>query len=208
MREDIGHMAYALAKMTSRRNSNSIVPWLVMAGIVALAVLALRLEGQRWWCACGGARPWISNVWTEHCSRHLADPYTLTHVSHGLIFFAALAWLRPKWSLAARLCISIGIAALWEVVENSSFVIDRYRNHTMSVEYLGDSVANALGDIAACVLGFAFAHRFGLLAALLAFFAMEVALAIMIRDNLTLSTLMLIHPFEGIKAWQMAGRLP
>jgi hypothetical protein len=184
----------------------SIWPWLVLAGVLVATILSLRFEGQRWWCACGQSFLWVSDVWTQHCSRHIADPYSLTHVSHGLIFFTVLAWLRPKWSLAWRLSISVGIAAAWEVFENSSFVINRYRNHTMSVEYLGDSVANCLGDILSCILGFIIAWRVGLIASIVSFVAMELVLLLLIRDNLTIGTLMLIHPFEAIKAWQMAGR--
>ena len=183
-------------------------PFLAIAATGCSVLVAHRLEGQRWWCACGESGLWVSNVWTKHCSRHLADAYTLTHVSHGLIFFAGLAWLRPKWTIGWRLAIGVGIAAAWEIIENSAFVINRYRNHTMSVEYLGDSVANSLGDILACVAGFEIARRFGLWVALAVFLALELVLAFLIRDNLTLSTLMLIHPFEAIKAWQMAGRGP
>lgn len=183
----------------------SAAPWVVIACVSCLTVMLLRLEGQRWWCACGEARLWIGDVWTNHCSRHLADAYTLTHFSHGLIFYAVFAWLLPKWSIGWRLCASIALAAAWEVFENSSFVINRYRDNTMSVEYLGDSVINSLGDILACVLGFYFARRFGMLAALLAFIAIEVALMLAIRDNLTVGTLMLAWPIEFIKEWQMAG---
>lgn len=157
-------------------------------------------------CVCGEPRLWVSNVWTNHCSRHLADAYTFTHFSHGLIFFSVFALLRPKWSIAWRLCASILLACAWEVFENSSFIINRYRDNTMSVEYLGDAVINSLGDVAACVLGFIFAQRFGIVAAIGTFIAIEILLMLTIRDNLTVGTLMLVFPIDAIKQWQAAGQ--
>lgn len=187
-------------------SKNSFAPWFAIGCTVCLAIMALRLEGQRWWCACGEPRLWIGNVWTNHCSRHLADAYTLTHFSHGLIFFTLFALLRPKWSIAWRLFASVLLASAWEVLENSSFVIDRYRDNTMSVEYLGDAVLNSLGDVAACVLGFLFAKRFGIIAAMVTFIVIEIVLMLVIRDNLTVGTLMLVFPVDAIKQWQLAGQ--
>jgi len=179
--------------------------FLALAAVLAAATVALLVEGRRWWCACGQPWPWITDVWTSHCSQHGADPYSLTHVSHGLIFYSVLAWLRPRWGFEWRLCIAIAIAAAWEVLENSPLVIERYRAATMSLEYLGDSIGNALGDIAACGVGFYLARWLGLAWSAAAFAASELILLALMRDNLTLNVLMLIYPVEGIKEWQSAG---
>lgn len=181
-------------------------PWVGVGALLVLSVVALRVEGQPWWCACGEPGPWITDVWTRHCSQHWADPYSITHVSHGLIFYALFAWLTPRLRLGWRLAGAVAIATLWEIVENSPPVIERYRTATMSLEYLGDSVANGVGDTLSCVLGFFIAHRAGLLAAAAIFVATELLLLWLIRDNLTLNVVMLLWPLDAVKAWQSAGQ--
>jgi hypothetical protein len=36
--------------------------------------------------------------------------------------------------------------------------------------------------------------------------AMEVGCVLWVRDNLTLNIIMLVHPMEALKTWQMAGQ--
>ena len=163
-----------------------------------------------WWCDEGDWAFWIGDVWTPHCSQHWADPYTITHMSHGLIFWTVLwFWAKwfPKWSVPMRwrLCVAVGIAAAWEVLENSAFIINRYRTVTMSLDYMGDSVANAIGDVIACGIGFVFAKWAGWKWAMAVFVLTEVALLLVMRDNLTLNVIMLIWPIEAIKQWQSPG---
>lgn len=96
-------------------------------------------------------------------------------------------------------------ACSWEILENSTFVIERFRTSTVSLHYGGDSVTNSLGDIASCFLGFFIARKLGLRRALAIFVAVELVLLFTVRDNLTLNILMLIHPVEAVKAWQVSG---
>ena len=181
-----------------------------------LTVIALRLEGRRWWCACGQPALWKSDVWSSHCSQHLLDPYSFTHFSHGLIFcgvFTLLAGLLQRrfgrtLSVPWQLCVSVVVAALWEIAENSPFVIERYRSATMSLDYLGDSIANSLGDIGCCALGFVAARKLGWVRSLIVFVVIELVLLAWIRDNLTLNVVMLVWPIHAIKAWQTAGHVP
>jgi len=95
------------------------------------------------------------------------------------------------------------IECLWEVIENSEFIIHRYREVTISLGYEGDSVINSLGDIGCCIFGFFLAHYLGLRRSLLVFAATELLLLLTIRDNLTLNVLMLVCPVDAVKAWQM-----
>ena len=180
--------------------------WGVILLVIAAAVLQLRLEGRRWWCAGGRPMFWVHDIWSEHNSQHLADPYSLTHFSHGLIFFVVL-WLIPYfrgWSFSWRLCIATAIEAAWEVLENTPMVINRYREATISLGYTGDTIVNSLGDIGACMLGFFVASRLGWKGALILLVALELVLLFWIRDNLALSVVMLLYPLDAIRDWQMA----
>jgi hypothetical protein len=92
--------------------------------------------------------------------------------------------------------------ALWEVFENSAFVIERYRTATMAQGYSGDTIANSLGDILSCALGFVLARRLGFRGSIFLFLATEAVLLLWIHDSLLLNVVMLIHPIDAIKAWQ------
>jgi hypothetical protein len=182
-------------------------PWAIVAATLLATAALLRTQGRRWWCVCGHPWLWVGDIWTRHNSQHLLDPYSLTHVSHGLIFFAALS-IRPFRRIPAlwRLAIAVGIEAAWELIENSHFIIDRYRHATISLGYTGDTIANSLGDIAYCILGYLLATRLGAGRSLLLVLLIELLLLIWIRDNLTLNVLMLFHLVHSIQHWQMAGR--
>ena len=54
-------------------------------------------------------------------------------------------------------------------------------------------------------LGFLMASRWRWWLSLAALVVMEVGCLVWVRDNLTLNIVMLVHPIEAIKAWQMAG---
>lgn len=171
--------------------------------LFGLATLALRLEGRRWWCRCGRPFLWSVGVRSPHTSQHLGDPYTWTHLLHGLAFHALLRPLARWIGPGGRLTLALALEAVWEILENSPIIIERYRRGTVSLGYVGDSVANSLGDIAACGLGLLLAAKLPVRWSVLIFLGVEAALLIAYRDNLTLNVLMLVWPIEAIKAWQM-----
>src|SRR5438874_5245296 len=129
-------MSEALAEAPAARRGRPMVrcatcwqrtaPWLAIVFLLTLTAFQLHHQGRRWWCACGQPFLWAGDVWSEHNSQHLFDPYSFTHILHGFVFWGLLALvcrrLHPVW----RLCIAVGLAAIWEVVENSAFVIERY----------------------------------------------------------------------------------
>ena len=96
----------------------------------------------------------------------------------------------------------------WEILENSPIIINRYREATIALGYVGDSVFNSVSDIFFAALGFLFAWRARLWVTVAVILAMEFGTLLVTRDNLTLNIVMLIHPLDAIKAWQMAGRPP
>jgi len=186
-------------------HSSTLWFWLATLGLFALTILALRMEGRRWWCSCGRLFPWSGDVHSRHNSQHLADPYTFTHVLHG-IALCGLFWLvARRVSLRWRFWLATLVECLWEIVENSGPVIERYRAATIAIGYQGDSVANSLGDILACAAGFVLASRIGWRASVVVFIATELVLLVWIRDDLLLNIIMLVYPSETIKAWQMGN---
>lgn len=180
--------------------------WLfVAAAIFAAQVAALRLMGQPWICDCGVVKLW-GVAGTSDNSQQIADWYTLSHVVHGLLFWGAL-WLAlpARVGLAPRLAIAVAVEAAWELFENTDFVINRYRDATISLDYFGDSVLNSAFDTIWMALGFLIASRLSWKAGLAVVLALELAAAVAIRDNLTLNILMLLAPSEAVKAWQAGG---
>ncbi len=174
-----------------------------VTAIVLVTTLVVRLEGRLWFCKCGELLFVIASAWSSHTSQHLFDPYSLTHVQHGLVFYWALHWLLPRTSWQTRLVAATAIEAAWEMVENSPFVIDRYRTATASLDYTGDTVVNVLGDLLSCVIGFAIAKRLGWRGSLALFVVVEASLLALIRDSLLMNVLQLFYPVEWLKQWQM-----
>lgn len=175
----------------------------VVGALVLAFVGLLYLEGRPWWCKYG------LGFWTAvstHCtSQHFLDPYSLSHVLHGVIFYWLLRPFALKAGLAWRMVVAVLAEIGWELLENSPWVIERYRQNTVAFDYSGDSILNSLGDTLAAAAGFAFAARFSWRASLALFMTFELWLLVLARDNLTLNVLMLIFPIEAIKQWQMGG---
>ena len=178
---------------------------LASLAIVAVAAGVLYAMGQIPMCKCGTIKLWHGGRGDSEMSQHLTDWYSYSHVLHGIIFYWLLSIVaKGRLSVAARLVIAMGLEAGWEIFENTPFIINRYRAQTMSRDYFGDSIVNSVGDMLAILVGFLLAARLPAWVTVALLIATEVILLILIKDNLTLNVIMLIHPVEWIKQWQMA----
>lgn len=182
-----------------------IRPWAVLAGALAvIAAMAMTLLGMGRvpMCTCGTLKLWHGVVFSAENSQHLTDWYTFTHVVHGVVFYALLWLVAPRWPIATRFLVALVTEASWEVLENTDFIINRYREVTISLDYFGDSVVNSAMDVIAMAAGFAAAARVPWPITVLAALGLELFLAWAIRDNLTINILMLIYPLDGVRQWQ------
>ena len=184
----------------------------LLAVALWLAIGAILLAmGRVAICTCGTVKLWWGVVQSAENSQHIADWYSFSHVIHGLLFyfFAHVLWRRWKllggkpavWALP----IAVAFEGLWELLENSPLIIDRYRAVTVSFGYEGDAVINSLSDIGFMALGFWIASKLPWKASLALAVAFELFTLFVIRDNLTLNVLMLVYPLEAVRSWQAGG---
>jgi hypothetical protein len=146
---------------------------------------------------------WSGNTCSSDNSQHFLDPYSFTHVLHGFMFFWLITWLARRLKSNWQLTLAVAVEGLWEVFENTNFIIDRYRSTTAALGYTGDTVVNSFGDILCCLVGFMIARRLGLRRSLIVFAVLELVLIVWIKDSLLLEILMLVFPVDAIKALQM-----
>ena len=182
--------------------------WVIGGFIAIIAVLAgieygfgrspLGPDGRFGW--------WDNNIWGSENSQRVADVYSFSHIIHGMLFYGCLWLFARELPVRYRFLIAVLLEAGWELLENSPIITNRYREATIAQGYVGDSILNSSCDVLMASLGFWLASRLKLRVTIALILMMEVGCLLWVRDNLTLNILMLIHPFESIKAWQAAGQ--
>jgi hypothetical protein len=185
--------------MFSRR---AAIPAIVILAVAALALLAM---GRNPICTCGAVDLWVGSRDSPRTSQMLVDWYSLSHIVHGLIFYAVLWLVARRWPVEWRFAAAMLVEASWEVVENTPMVIDRYRATTAAIGYRGDSVLNSLSDISMMALGFLIARKLPVGASVALLVVLELVPLFVIRDNLTLNVWTLIAPNAAVQAWQARG---
>ena len=183
--------------MTRRRRAS------LAAILILLAAAAVLLAmGRPPICTCGTIELWVSEGDSPKTSQMLADWYSPSHVIHGFLFYGLLWLAARRWPIERRFVAALVMELAWELLENTDWAINRYREATIAIGYTVDSVLNTMSDVAMMGLGFWLARKLPLWVTILLAIALEAAALVAVRDNLTLNVWMFLLPSESVRAWQ------
>ena len=175
------------------------------AMFIGVQALVLFIMGRPLICTCGTIKLWVGIANGPENSQQLTDWYTFTHIIHGIGLYFLFWLIAPGMPVGLRFALAVGLEAGWEMVENSPFIIARYRQSALAQGYVGDSIINSISDTLSAVFGFTLARALPAWSSVVLVIAMELFVGYMIHDNLTLNIIQLIYPNEAISRWQVGG---
>ena len=188
--------------------------WAFGGATIAFAAVAELAMGRKIWGIGGQPGVWSGDVNSSHNSQFMTDPYTFSHITHGMLLYALLWQFARNVPVRLRALMVLVVEASWEIFENTDMVIQRYRASTISLHYYGDSVMNSMCDILACMVGFGLAYLLPPRVSIAVVVVLELTLALWIRDGLFLNIVMLIIRYRRFErgnraddasgAWRLA----
>jgi hypothetical protein len=101
--------------------------------------------------------------------------------------------------------LALGLEVGWEMLENTPWLIEQYREQALAQGYTGDSIINSLSDSVFMVLGFAAAWALPVRGSVMLAVGLEALSLWAIRDGLLLNILNFLHRFDFISRWQSGG---
>ena len=171
--------------------------------LLAIQIAVLLAMGRPPICTCGTIRLWESSPLSPETSQQLFDWYTFSHIVHGFLFYGAIRLVfRRRLGVWPSLLIAMGIEIGWEILENTPWVIEAYRQQALAQGYVGDSTINSVFDTFSMMTGFSLARFIPVWLSVIAVLVLELSAAYAIHDNLTLNVLNFIHPVDAITKWQ------
>ena len=172
--------------------------------ILALQALILHLFGQPLVSATHSVMLLAGDVLSAENSQHVTDWYTFSHIIHGFIFYMALSYFFPRFTVWQRFVLAVGVEAAWEVLENTPMVINHYRQQALAQGYIGDTILNSTSDTVAMIVGFVMAYRLPILVTVAIAIGLEAWTIYWIHDSLALNILGFVWTPEFIAHWQNA----
>ena len=89
-------------------------------------------------------------------SQQFADIYSLSHITHGILFFLLFNYFTI--TKTNSLYYTILFEIIWELFENTDFIINKYRKNYRL--YNGDSIINMIGDVIFAIIGYYFTKNY------------------------------------------------
>jgi hypothetical protein len=134
---------------------------------------------------------WNSELTLQHNSQHVADAYSLLHLSIGSFIYMLTQHFNQTLRWTHWAVVGLASAAAWEAVENLPALIALFNPPGLEV-YHGDSILNALGDVVFVCAGLALATRLRPGALWAAIAGIELACAVLIQDSILWGTVRII----------------